>query len=191
MELQQCMKFKDAYCHPSCHTKCRMYYILKEKGILTDKDARKMFPKFNFPPIEEKQYESVYEITLTTTKNDPYELRTYINKIANSKIFKVYDMPYCIELTEKGLPHIHAILYSQKKYIDASKIKKIGFPYRFTCKRVIDIDAYNNYIKKEKDNPIVIDYCKKRGIPQFDNAIQKEIREIQQPQEPIDLCEES
>lgn len=121
-----------------------------------------------------KEYLSVYEVTLTSTKDDPYELRQWVNKIAQSAMYSVIDMPYCIELTKAGLPHVHAILYSKKKSIDASKIKKLGFPYRYECKRVKSLDNYENYIMKEKNNPIIIDYCTRKGIQQFDNAIQKE-----------------
>lgn len=125
-------------------------------------------------------YQSYYEVTLTSTKDDPYELRQWVSKIAKSKMFGSKDMPYCIELTKRGLPHIHALLCSDKKYIDSTKIKSLGFPYRYTCDRVKNLDAFNNYINKEKNNPLIIDYCKRKGIPQFDNAVQKE--EIQ-PQE--------
>lgn len=119
-----------------------------------------------------KAYKSVYELTLTTTKDDPYELRQFVKKISESSIYDVIDMPYCIELTTNGLPHVHAVLYSKKKYCDASKIKVLGFPYRYELKRVKNLDKYLIYIKKEKDNPTIIDYCTRKGIPQFDNAVQ-------------------
>jgi len=119
-----------------------------------------------------RKYNSVYELTLTTTKDDPYELRQWVSKVSQSDIYDVVDMPYCIELTDKGMPHIHAVMYSNKKYCDASKIKVLGFPYRYELKRVKNLDKYLIYIKKEKDNPTIIDYCTRKGILQFDNAIQ-------------------
>lgn len=126
------------------------------------------------PKEELINYKSVYEVTLTTTKDDPYELRQWVQKIAESKMFGVVDMPYCIELTEAGMPHVHAILYSNKKFIDSSQIKKLKFPYRYECKRVKNLAAYKNYILKEKDNPIIIDYCNRKGIEQFSNGTPKE-----------------
>lgn len=123
-------------------------------------------------------YTSCYEVTLTSTKDDPYELRQWIQKIANSAMYAVVDMPYCIELTEKGIPHIHAILYSNKKYCDGTKVKRMKFPYRYEFKRVRDIEKYKNYIYKEKDNPVIIEYCFRKGIPQFSNAIQKDYEAV-------------
>lgn len=111
---------------------------------------------------QQPEYKSVYELTLTTIKDDPYELRQFIGKVARSVMFEVVDMPYCIELTEAGIPHIHALVYSKKRSIDASQIKKLGFPYRYECKRVKSLPAYRNYIMKEKDNPIIVDYCLKK-----------------------------
>lgn len=121
----------------------------------------------------QQDYKSVYEVTLTTTKDDPYELRQWIQKIAESKIYDVTDMPYCIELTEKGLPHIHAILYSKKKYCDGTKLKSLKFPYRYEFKRVRHLDKYIEYVHKEKNNNIIIEYCQRKGIPQFDNGTKK------------------
>lgn len=172
MDLQICMKHDGLLCHPESHTKCAMYHILDKKNLATHKEMQKLFPDFKLrvPTQQEVEYQSTYELTLTTTKDDPYELRTWSKKIADSKIFGVHDMPYCIELTKNGLPHIHALIYSTKKYIDGSKVKKLGYPYRYECKRVIDLSAYNNYIIKEKNNTTIIEYCQRKGIPQFDNA---------------------
>jgi len=77
-----------------------------------------------------------------------------------------------VELTEAGLPHIHAILYSSNKYCDGTKVKStIKYPYRYEFKRVKSLVGYNNYIMKEKNNPLIIDYCQKKGIPQFWDAV--------------------
>lgn len=119
-----------------------------------------------------KPYESIYELTITTTKDDPYELRQIIFKIAQSAMFEVVSCAACIELTKAGLPHIHAILYSKRKYLDASKIKRFT-PYRYELKRVRNESAYTEYIKKEKDNLTVSTYCEKKGIPQFFNGTQE------------------
>lgn len=148
----------------SVHSDCQYEAFAQKQGWRKPKVAQ---PVAQLPPGAL----SAYEITLTTTKDDPYELRQWIQKIGKSAMFEIIDMPYAIELTEKGLPHIHAIAYSTKKTIDGSKIKKLKFPYRYECKRVKTLQAYQNYILKEKDNPIIIDYCNRKGIEQFSNVI--------------------
>lgn len=158
--------------------KCTTHFEPCFMDYIAQKFWRKKILEVVKPPKQELiNWESAYEVTLTTTKDDPYELRQWIQKIAKSAMYEVIDMPYCIELTQAGLPHIHAILYSKKKFIDGTKIKKLKFPYRYECKRVKDLAAYKNYIIKEKNNPIIIEYCLKKGISQFSNAKDNEIRE--------------
>lgn len=108
----------------------------------------------------------VYELTLTSIKDDPYELRTTLGKIVKSKMYKVKYWKAAIELTAAGIPHIHAILCMDCKYVDRVKIKK-WTPYRYSFSPVRDLDNYLNYVIKEEHNNIVIDYCKKKGIPQI------------------------
>jgi len=112
-------------------------------------------------------YVSAYELTLTSTVDDPYYLRSSLKSIVDSAMFDIVNWESCIELTEAGLPHIHAILYSSRKYLDASKIKT-KFKYRYELARVRDLDKYLKYIHKEYGNPDIVDYCKRKGIPQFD-----------------------
>lgn len=116
------------------------------------------------PPIP--AHESVYEFTLTTTVDDPYQLRMVLDRIAKSAAYEIVHLKACIELTKAGLPHLHAILYSTRKLLDASKIKR-WTPYRYELKKVYREEAFLNYIKKENGNPIISDYCSKKGIPQF------------------------
>ena len=111
---------------------------------------------------------SVYELTLTTTKDDPYELRQYFKKICDSKMFDVKAFKACVELQKNGMPHIHAMLWSGKKVLNSNHIKaKIKYPYRFSLKFVVRQLNYYNYILKEKDSIDIIDYCNKKGIPQI------------------------
>lgn len=110
--------------------------------------------------------ESSYELTLTTTEDDPYYLRESLTKIVQSAMFEIHSYEACIELTDAGLPHIHAVLYSKKKYLDATKIKS-KFKYRYELKRVRSLPDYLNYIKKEAANPIISEYCTRKGIQQF------------------------
>lgn len=113
---------------------------------------------------------SIYELTMTTTKDDPYELRQYLQKIVDSSMFEVMHYEACIELQKNGMPHIHAIIYSAKKYCDGSKIKYpkgINYPYRYEFKRVRNHDNYLNYMKKDLSDNITKEYCTVKGIPQY------------------------
>lgn len=119
-------------------------------------------------PIPE--YKSVYELTLTTTKDDPYELREFLRKVCRSKMYNVVHWKACFELTGAGLPHIHAILYSSNEYCDGTKIKALKFPYRYEFQCVRNLAAYNNYIIKEENNIDVSIYCQAKGIKQIFDA---------------------
>lgn len=113
---------------------------------------------------------SIYELTLTMPVDDPHFLKQKLEVICKSNMFEVVKYLGAFELTQAGLPHIHAILYSKRKFLDASKMKKI-FPHRFELKKVRDHHAYLNYIFKEKDNNVIIQYCQEKGITQiFENA---------------------
>lgn len=129
-------------------------------------------PKVDLEPLPEINgidgVISVYELTLTTTKDDPYELRQFFKKICDSKMFDVKAFKACVELQENGKPHIHAMLWSGKKVLNSNHVKsKIKFPYIFTLKFVRRQLNYYNYILKEKDSPNIIEYCRLKGIPQI------------------------
>lgn len=113
--------------------------------------------------------ESVYELTLTTTKDDVYELRDALKKVAASAMFEVIKYEACIELQANGMPHVHAIIYSKKKFLDATKIKgkPVNFPYRYQLKKVRKLANYLNYIKKEDGNVDIKAYCEAKGVDQF------------------------
>lgn len=170
--------FADCYTEVDCKKfpgkKCSTHFEPCFMDYIAERFWRKKVLEVVKPKEELINYQSIYEVTLTTTKDDPYELRQWIQKLAGSAMFDVVDMPYCFELTEAGMPHVHAILYSKKKWIDSTKIKALKFPYRYECKRVKNLAAYKNYIIKEKDNPIIIDYCNRKGIEQFSNGCPKE-----------------
>lgn len=115
---------------------------------------------------------SAYEVTLTSTKDDPKELRDYLKKIVESKMYSVKAWEACIELQENGNPHIHAVIYSDKKYCDGTKVKsRIKFPYRYKFARVRSIENYLKYIHKENDNLVIQEYCERHAIPQFFNGL--------------------
>lgn len=119
-------------------------------------------------PISPPGTKSVYELTLTSPVDDPYSLRQYLSKVVKSRMFDVILCVSCIELTEAGMPHIHALLYTSRPYLDASKIKtSIKFPHRFELKIVRSCIDYINYLFKEKNNPLIIEYCNRKGVSQF------------------------
>lgn len=142
--------------------------LLQERGVIP-RFAKKV-PRLPIvvPP---KPDGSIYELTLTLPEgtDDPYLLRTTLQKVVNSRMYEVINWAACIELTAKGTPHLHAIIYSKKKYCDGSKLKgkPISYPHRFEFKRVRSEHDYLNYIKKEAGNPVILDYCAKKGIPQY------------------------
>lgn len=139
-----------------------------QRVLLPRKQGLRMLTQPLPAEVEDKfqPYASIYELTLTTDNDDVYELRTAFHKIVKSAMFSVKGYIACIELTKLGLPHIHALLFSNSKYIDASKIKKL-YKKRYECKRVRQPENYYNYLFKEKENPLIIDYCAKKGIEQF------------------------
>lgn len=112
-----------------------------------------------------------YELTLTTNTDEPQELIDILHTVIEKKMFGIVKWGACFELTKSGLPHIHAILWTDNKYMDITKMKRY-IPYRFELKKVRDIRAYLLYIKKEINNPIIIDYCERKGIPQFFNKFE-------------------
>lgn len=107
-----------------------------------------------------------YELTLTTTKDDPYELRQILATVISKPMFGVKSWGACFELQKNGMPHIHSVLYTENKYMDITKMKRY-IPYRFECKRVRDLDKYLNYIQKDSGAPSILEYCARKGIDQF------------------------
>lgn len=135
----------------------------EERRKREEETKPKTLPRAEATPPAAKH---IYELTLTTTKDDPYELRTALNKIIKSKMFNVKKYVACMELTKNNLPHVHACLWMDCKYVDVSKVKKF-ISYRYEFKPVRDLDAYLNYIKKEDGNNIIREYCQKKGIEQI------------------------
>lgn len=113
-------------------------------------------------------YDSLYELTLTTNSDDIYTLRQWFAKIVKSAMFEVRGFMACIELQKNGNPHIHALIFSKKKYCDGTKIaKSLKFPWRYTFSRVRMPNNYYEYLNKEHANPDVIQFCAQKGVDQF------------------------
>lgn len=144
-----------------------------------DKYISDLFEKMGLPkpraipnplpqPVVDKfqPYDSIYELTLTIDKDDVYQLLGDFNKIVKSRMFEIKGYIACIELTQSGLPHLHALLFSSRKTIDASKIKKL-YQYRYSCKKVRLPGNFYEYINKERHNATVQGYCDARNVPQI------------------------
>lgn len=110
----------------------------------------------------------IREITLTqpAESKDPYDLLNTMRRIVQSAMFSIVWWLACIELTDKGTPHIHMLIGSNAKYFNASKIKYFH-KYRFECAPVRDIKKYIEYIYKEKNDRLHIEFCLQKGIDQF------------------------
>lgn len=144
------------------------YYIkqLQSLGLMPSPKVNVQQP-LPQPVVDKFQpYDSIYELTLTIDKDDVLELLAYFNKVTHSAMFEIKGFIACVELTQSGLPHIHALLFSNRKHIDASKVKKL-FPYRYTCKKVRLPGNFYEYINKERDNVTVQNYCTAKNIPQI------------------------
>lgn len=118
-------------------------------------------------------YKHLYELTLTqpADQKEPHLLLAGLKKIAESRMYSCLGYEACIELTNAGTPHIHALFFSAHT-LDGTKIKKI-YPYRYEFKRVRHPEKYYEYIRKEKDNNEVIKYCEEHKVPQFIKFINK------------------
>lgn len=150
-----------------------------------------------FPEIKNIEgINSVYELTLTTTKDDPAELRQYLDKIVASKMFGVTAYKACYELQKNGKPHIHAMLWSTKKVLNSNHIKsKIKFPYIFTLKFVRMQPNFYNYILKNEKDISTIEYCLKNNLTQIwhkpDEPVLSESEGPNTPQGPLEPLSES
>lgn len=115
------------------------------------------------PPEQKSNF---YEITLTTAGDDPQKLVDSMYKIVESKMTPVAkSWKACLELTAAKKPHIH-MLYETEGVVLPSRIKKL-FKERFSCSKVRNLQAFEEYIKKEESNIDVINYCKLKECQQF------------------------
>lgn len=106
-------------------------------------------------------------ITLTTDVDEPKALWVAVGKIVRSSMFDVRYYYAALELTERGLPHIHLLVYANCKYFDVSKLKSF-WKKRFECVKPFDKigEDYYKYLFKEINSPIIIEYCERNGVPQ-------------------------
>lgn len=123
-----------------------------------------------------------WELTLTTDVNDPHTLLSDFRRIVSSKMFIISSYYAVIELTKVGIPHIHAYIESTK--INASRIRKL-YKKRFTLSRVRNLKAYKDYLDKDKDDIILVNYLKEKKLSRVYsyNGIPQEIPKAEVPEE--------
>lgn len=113
-------------------------------------------------------HSSVYHLTITTDKDDPYEIRDALHKFVQSAQVEAVYWIAAMELTKAKLPHIHVAVYSKRKYIDVKKISKAKyFQKRFQLNQVKDLEKYLLYINKNYRCIDTEEYCARKSIPQF------------------------
>lgn len=140
-------------------------YLMWEQKLLEDMGRVKpRLPRVE--PVNIPNYESCYELTITSLSEDPKDLLQSFDTIVNSKMVSCIGYDRCIELTHNGYPHIHAAIYSSKKYLDAKKICALS-KTRTSLSRVRNLDNFFNYINKDRDNQSTISYCLKHSVEQF------------------------
>lgn len=111
-----------------------------------------------------------YLITCTqpdTIKHPDYVLKN-MRKIIASKQIDPISWSYCLEHTEKGTPHTHAIVYT-KKYFDYGKIKKFNrSPEGAQWMCDVQPEKWNvtNYTRKHETKPSP-EWLQAHGLTEF------------------------
>lgn len=109
---------------------------------------------------------SAWELTITTDIDEPQIILAEFNKFVSIKMFDIVRYYGQFELTQAGLPHIHAVILSEKKSIDVSKVKRY-FKKRISFSRVRDLQKWIEYIKKNSEDILIKDYCVEHNIEQI------------------------
>lgn len=104
-----------------------------------------------------------YFITFTQpdTDDDPHALLKRTEKVIKSKMVAAKHWCYTLELTEKGIPHTHIRLYSEK-YFDYKKVANFNAGYRAEVVR--EKWDSGKYIVKTESKPSV-DWLKAKALP--------------------------
>lgn len=135
-------------------------------------------------------HSSVYHLTLTSNVDDPYEIRNTFHKFIKSAQVEAVYWIAALELTKAGLPHIHVVIYSARKYVDVKKISQAKyFRGRFQLNTVRNLDNYLLYINKNFRSLITEEYCARKGVPQFWSI--KDVAESNVSVEDFDIQQEA
>lgn len=104
-----------------------------------------------------------YLITFTQpdTSDDPKGLLKRTEKVIKSKMVAAKHWCYTLELTEKGIPHTHIRLYSEK-YFDYAKVKNLNGGYIAHIAR--EDWGSGKYIVKKESKPSD-DWLKAKALP--------------------------
>lgn len=109
---------------------------------------------------------SAWELTITTDIDEPHIILAEFNKFVSIKMFDIVRYYGQFELTQIGLPHIHAVIFSKKKTLDVTKVKRY-FKKRISFSRVRDLQKWLEYIKKSSEDILIKDYCVDHNIDQI------------------------
>lgn len=106
-----------------------------------------------------------YMITFTQpdTIKDPHDILKRSQKVVRSKQVSALQWCYSLELTEKGTPHTHILVYTTK-YFDFKKIGNFNAGYRYDIKQ----EKFNvrNYVVKQASKPTA-EWLESYGLDRF------------------------
>lgn len=106
-----------------------------------------------------------YMITFTQpdTDKNPTDLLLRTMKVIKSKMVSPVQWCYSLELTEKGTPHTHIRLWTEK-YFDYKKVGAFNKGYRFDIQP--EKFATGNYVIKEESKP-TNEWLASHGLSQY------------------------
>lgn len=106
-----------------------------------------------------------YMITFTQpdTLTDPLDLLKRTQKVIKSKMVSPNQWCYSLELTEKGTPHTHIVVHTDK-YIDYKKVGNFNAGYRYDIQQ--EKWTFAKYVVKEESKPSE-EWLARHGLTQF------------------------
>ncbi len=113
-------------------------------------------------------YPEKYFLTLTEASSpDPSRVLKALSKVLKSKHTKIVVAEGCIELTKKGLPHIHInIIKTDNENIDKTNVKLLNNGHRVDLQHTKDPVKASQYIKKLESKPDN-EYLKKYSLDYY------------------------
>lgn len=124
-----------------------------------------------------------YFITITTKligRDALKNVTDIMNAILQSKMIDVQKYIYCWELTKRGNPHIHLVIFSGKCRPSDVRFNKIRVNGEFICEPSVKIELISDnkanhhindfvgYVTKSSHDQQIIKYCEKNNINQLE-----------------------
>lgn len=101
--------------------------------------------------------------TQPETIKDPHDLLKRTQKVIRSKQVSALQWCYSLELTEKGTPHTHILLFTEK-YFDYKKVGNFNAGYRYDVKE--EKFSFRKYVVKQESKPS-IEWLEAHGLDRF------------------------